>query len=49
MIDNRVEEHLALLGILPKNYILGLVPLFLYLVYKVSLCVYVISSAGFQV
>ncbi|KAJ5981036.1 hypothetical protein N7481_008334 [Penicillium waksmanii] len=36
MIDNRVEEHLALLGTLPKSYILGLVPLFLYLVYKVA-------------
>lgn len=48
MIENRAEGHLALLEILSKSYILGLVPVFLYLIYKVSLFAYVISSAGFQ-
>lgn len=31
-----LDEHLALLGVVP-SYFLGLIPLFLYLIYKVSL------------
>lgn len=38
MIKNvNLDEHLALLGAVPRSYLLGLIPLFLYLFYKVSL------------
>ncbi len=32
-----LDEHLALLGVVPRSYFLGLIPLFLYLIYKVAL------------
>lgn len=31
-----LDEHLALCGVVPRSYFLGLIPLFLYLIYKVS-------------
>jgi hypothetical protein len=45
MIDIELEEHLAHFGTLPRSYILlGLIPLFLYLVYNVRLLAVLISS-----
>jgi hypothetical protein len=37
MINIKLEEHLAPLGIVPKSYVVALIPLILYLIYKVSL------------
>lgn len=36
MIDIKMEEHLAPLGIIPRSYVLALIPLFIYMLYKVS-------------
>lgn len=37
MIDLKLEEHLAPLGAIPRTYVIALIPLFLYMIYKVSL------------
>jgi phenylacetate 2-hydroxylase len=37
MIEMKLEEHLALLGVVPRSYTLAVIPLLLYLIYKVRL------------
>lgn len=37
MIDMKLEEHSALMGVIPRSYTLAVIPLILYLIYKVRL------------
>lgn len=36
MVGMKLEEHLALLGVVPRSYILALIPLAFYFIYKVG-------------
>ncbi|KAJ5148457.1 hypothetical protein N7448_000035 [Penicillium atrosanguineum] len=37
MIDIKLEEHLTLLGAIPRTFVIALIPLFLYMIYKWTL------------
>jgi hypothetical protein len=41
----QLEDNLALLGVIPRTYALVLVPLALYLVYKVRTSIFIVSNS----